>query len=72
MNRQLGWLSPAGNGPCFFVTERCPVYIHELETYSWRADEDNVPEDGNDHMINAVQYAWMPFEQMIGTERRES
>ncbi len=68
VNRQLGWLSP-GSGPCFFVTEACPVYLRELETYSWREDMDNTPEDGNDHMINAVQYAWLPYEKMIGTER---
>ncbi len=72
VNHQLGWLSPAEGGPWFFVTERCPVYIRELETYSWREDEDNAPEDGNDHMINAVQYAWLPYENKIGTERRET
>ena len=67
INHQLGWLSPAGDGPCFFVTENCRTYIRELETYSWRDDADNTPEDGNDHMINAVQYAWLPFEKRIGT-----
>ena len=71
VNRQLGWLSP-GCGPCFFVTECCPVYLRELETYSWREDMDNTPEDGNDHMINAVQYAWLPYENQIGTERSRS
>ena len=67
VNHQLGWLAQGNSGPCFFVTENCPVYLRELETYSWRDDEDNTPEDGNDHMINAVQYAWLPFEKRIGT-----
>ena len=72
VNHQLGWMSPAENGPCFLVAEGCAAYIRELETYSWREDADNTPEDGNDHMINAVQYAWLPFEKLIGTERRDT
>ena len=67
---QLGWMHPGQEGPRFLVTDRCPVYIRELETYSWRSDRDETPEDGHDHMINAVQYAWLPYESRIGTGRR--
>lgn len=70
INNQLNWFAEADTGPCFFVSEECPIYIHELETYSWQEDKDNTPEDGNDHMINSVQYAWLPYEEKIGIDRK--
>lgn len=70
INNQLGWFADAGSGPCFFVLDHCVNYIHELETYSWKEDKDNEPEDGNDHMINSVQYAWLPYETKIGFGRK--
>ena len=51
---------------CFFVLEHCKNYINELEIYSWQEDKDNTPEDKNDHMINSVQYAWLPYKKKIG------
>lgn len=69
INNQLGWFADAGSRPCFYVLEHCSNYIHELETYSWREDKDNEPQDGNDHMINSVQYAWLPYEKRIGVNR---
>ena len=50
-----------------FVVDTCVTYIRELKTYSWCDKKDKIePEDGNDHMINSVQYAWMPFKLKIG------
>ncbi len=71
INAQLGWFADAGSEPCFYVLENCVNYIHELETYSWKEDKDNEPEDGNDHMINSVQYGWLPYERKIGIGRRK-
>ena len=73
INNQLNWFAPARSEPCFYVLDRCGTYIRELETYSWRDDRDNEPEDGHDHTINAVQYAWLPHERKIHhrEERRE-
>lgn len=71
INAQLGWMAfdeDAGIEPCFYVLDTCPNYIHELETYSWREDKDNVPEDGNDHMVNSVQYGWIPYQSKIYKE----
>ena len=48
------------------AVEGCGNYIAELESYSWREDRDNTPEDGHDHMINSVQYAWIPYKTKIG------
>ena len=66
INMQLGWLAyEEDNDPCFYVLDTCPNYIHELEVYSWQEDKDNTPEDGHDHMVNSVQYAWIPYQSKI-------
>lgn len=62
INLQLGWFA---NGS-FYVLDRCKNYIAELNTYSWQEDKDNTPEDSHDHMINSVQYAWLPYKIKIG------
>ncbi len=66
INLQLGWF--ADND--FFVLGHCKNYINELETYSWKEDKDNTPEDSNDHMINSVQYAFLPYRTKIGSEKK--
>jgi len=71
INTQLGWFADAGSEPCFYVLEHCTKYIHELEVYSWKEDKDNEPEDKNDHMVNSVQYGWLPYEEKIGIGRRK-
>lgn len=68
INAQLGWLAfddEAGIEPCFYVLDHCTNYISELETYSWKEDKDNTPEDGHDHMVNSVQYGWIPYQSKI-------
>ena len=70
INNQLGWFADAGSSPCFYILDHCTNYIHELEVYSWNEEKDNEPEDGNDHMINSVQYAWLPYEGKIGIGRK--
>ena len=72
INTQLGLFADAGSEPCFYVLEHCSTYIHELEVYSWKEDKDNEPEDRNDHMINSVQYGWLPYEKKIGIGRRKA
>jgi len=59
---ERGWLQ-AGHA---FVVKTCKDAIAERESYSWREDKDNEPEDGNDHMIQADQYAWLPYKSKIG------
>lgn len=61
INLQLGWFAK----DCFFVLEHCQHTITEYEIYSWQEDKDNTPEDGNDHTINACQYGWLPYKNMI-------
>lgn len=63
INLQLGWLQQG----CYLVVETCTEHIKELERYSWDEEKD-VPEDGHDHTINANQYAWIPYRDMIGFE----
>ena len=45
-------------------------YIGELETYSWQEEKDNTPEDGHDHMVNSVQYGWIPYQDKIYRAKR--
>ena len=61
---QKGWIATDN----FYVLSHCKNYIKELKIYSWSAkDNKTIPEDKNDHMINSVQYAWIPFKEKIGT-----
>jgi len=62
INLQLGWFAHDN----FLVVDTCKTYIGELEAYSWKEEKDNEPEDGNDHMINSVQYGFLPFKKEIG------
>lgn len=58
---ESGWLA---HGMHLFVEEGCGPLLEEMDCYSWEAD--GRPEDGNDHCINAEQYAWMPYREEIG------
>lgn len=64
INLQLGWFAQE----YYFILEHCKNYINELEIYSWQEDKDNKPEDANDHMINSVQYAFLPYKARIGSD----
>jgi hypothetical protein len=63
INLQLGWLQQ----DCYLIVDTCTEHIKEMERYSWDEEKD-VPEDGNDHTINANQYSWIPNRDMIGFE----
>lgn len=60
---QLGWIQQGR----YIVVSECTEHLRELSTYSWDEEKD-VPEDGHDHTINANQYAWIPYRNMIGFE----
>lgn len=64
INLQLGWLQHSE----YLVLEDCKEHIKELEIYSWQEEKD-IPEDKNDHTINASQYGWIPYRHMIGVEK---
>lgn len=63
---QLGWIQQG----CYLVVDSCKEHIAELERYSWDEEKDK-PEDKNDHTINAQQYGWIPYRQMIGFEEEK-
>ena len=70
---QLGWMNfkeEKGIQPSFYIVETCTNYVAELERYSWKEDKDEEPEDGNDHMVNSVQYGWIPYKNKIGANRK--
>lgn len=49
----------------YLIVDECTECIREMNTYSWKEDKSE-PEDANDHTINADQYSWIPYKQMIG------
>lgn len=71
---QLGWMSfddERDKKPSFYVVDTCTNYIRELDNYSWQEDKDETPEDGNDHMVNSVQYGFIPYRTKIGVVARK-
>lgn len=64
---QAAWL--ASNE--FLVVNTCKNYIAEMNIYSWQENK-YAPEDGHDHCINACQYAWLPYKNMIGSVNFEA
>lgn len=58
---QIGWISSRH----YLVLEHCVNHIRELESYCWK-DDKYEPEDRNDHTINASQYGFIPFKNVIG------
>ena len=71
INMQIGWFHHTEEKePDMYVLSHCTNYIKELNTYSWNEEKDNEPEDGNDHMVNAVQYGFLPYKDKIGVTTR--
>lgn len=62
----LGWIQQGG----YLVVDTCLEHLGELDRYSWDEDKDK-PEDRNDHTINASQYGWIPYRQLIGFEEAD-
>lgn len=42
-----------------------------LPVYKEWDEEKDIPEDRNDHTVNAGQYGWIPYRNMIGFEIKE-
>lgn len=63
INLAIGWLQQ----DAYLVLDSCTAHISELKKYSWQEEKD-IPEDRNDHTINATQYGWIPYRGMIGFE----
>lgn len=66
INFMLGWITQG----CYLVVDTCTEHMGELDRYSWKEDKDE-PEDRNDHTINASQYGWIPYRNLIGFEEEE-
>lgn len=64
INLENGWLAQG----YYLILEHCVNHIKEHNKYSWKPNADE-PEDGNDHTINASQYSWLPYKQLIGGNR---
>lgn len=67
INFEMNWL----HTDSFLIVDTCKESIREMNMYSWKEDKDNEPEDRNDHTINARQYAWIPYREVIGKGKDE-
>ncbi len=63
---QSGWIA-SGH---YLVNRACTHHLAELGLYSWNED-GTAPEDRNDHTINSVQYAFIPYRKRIGMGSKE-
>lgn len=63
---QLGWIQQG----CYLVVDTCAEHLSELDCYRWD-DEKDEPEDKHDHTINANQYSWIPYRNLIGFEMED-
>jgi len=61
INLQNSWIASKN----YLIVDSCKNHIKEHYTYSWLPDKD-IPEDANDHTINASQYAFLPYKEKIG------
>lgn len=61
INLQLGWIAKGQ----YFVCDHCTEHIRELGVYSWQEDKD-LPEDRDNHTIDAMMYGWLPYVEQIG------
>ena len=66
INLQNGWIKSLN----YLIVNTCKEKIREHNCYVWDGDKDK-PQDGNDHTINADQYAWVPYKHLIGIDKRE-
>jgi len=68
INLTLGWIAQG----YYYILSHCKNTIAEFNCYSWKEGKDGIPEDSNDHCINADQYAWIPFKHGIGFYNTEN
>ena len=66
MKLMLGWIQQG----CYLVVDTCTEHLNEFDRYSWDEEKDR-PEDGHDHTVNASQYGWIPYRNIIGFESEE-
>lgn len=64
INLENGWIATE----CSLIVDECKGTIREMNQYSWKPNKDE-PEDANDHLINANQYGWLPYKNMIGFKK---
>ena len=60
LHLEAGWLAQGVS----LIAEDCTALLKEINSCTWAADGQ--PPDGNDHAINAWQYAWMPYAAKLG------
>lgn len=62
INAAGGWMQTG----YYFVLEHCKEHIRELQNYSWEEDKINTPCDFDNHTIDSISYAYIPYVNKIG------
>ena len=65
INMMNGWL---WDNTMMIFEPKCKPLIGEMNLYSWQEGKD-IPEDANDHFIQACEYAWLPYRDKIGNKK---
>ena len=66
VNLTNGWIKNKN----YLIVDTCKGLIREHNVWVWDS-KTNKPQDGNDHDMNACQYAWVPFKNLIGINKNE-
>ena len=65
---RIQWTLDALHKNCYLINENCQEHIKEMKNYMWNEKKSFTPLDKNDHTINAVQYAFIPYRHLVGRE----
>ena len=66
---QLGWMNFNDNKdiqPSFLIVENCKEYVRNWKSILGRKKRIRNRKMENDHMVNSVQYNWIPYRKKIG------
>jgi phage terminase large subunit len=65
---RITWTLDALHQHAYLINESCVEHIKEMKNYMWNQKKSFVPLDKNDHTINAVQYAFIPYRHLVGRQ----
>ena len=65
---RIQWTLDALHQNAYLINENCVEHIKEMKNYMWDQKKSFVPLDKNDHTINAVQYSYIPYKNLVGRQ----
>jgi phage terminase large subunit len=65
---RIQWTLDALHNNAYLINENCAEHVKEMKNYMWNEKKSLTPMDKNDHTINAVQYAFIPYRHLVTKE----